>query len=283
MSSDNPASSKDVRERRASDAMPLKFGNAALKSVFPAQFNIDEADIETIDLDAVLAPGEDESRAPGARLDLPPRFSAEQNRSRLQIIKYRQGFKSFEKSRRTAVNMREIKRGDVIEIKTIVGSIFIGVLDRIRGERPDIGEILCECRYDLPDQWHHVHAASIILPVFTKNHALVNPDGTQRQASRALKMTTDHELPEQIRNLLRETFFTDITVFSNPKPEKIRFVDVWRWLKRCALKIKAIIEENNRIEREKKARRQEALRLKQEEKRLQKEARARAKTPAGKD
>ncbi|OQA34967.1 MAG: hypothetical protein BWY57_00117 [Betaproteobacteria bacterium ADurb.Bin341] len=232
--------------------MPVKFGETALKAFSPTSAAIAEEDIETIDMDSILPRGYNddlEARGPSSESTA----KAEENRRRLQVVKYKQTFAHFEVTRTSQLTMSAVKRGDVVEIKTIVGSVFIRILDRIKGGRADVGEILGECRYDLPEQWDIVHAASIILPVCSKNHLIVNPDGSQRAASRSLKMTADIELPDHVKKLLHESFFSEIVVHVSPGREKLRLIDVARWMKRVFSKIRAIIEENNRREREKKA------------------------------
>ncbi|MBS1197067.1 MAG: hypothetical protein H6R18_852 [Proteobacteria bacterium] len=251
--------------------MFLKFDHSALKALLPSGADISESDIETIDMDSILPPGHDEYQ-PRSSARTHPTLSLEQNRERIRIVKFKQSFENYELTTRlTQVNYSSIKRGDIIEIKTIVGSMFFRILDRIRGEKAGIGEILCECHYDLMDQWSLVHAASITLPVCTKQHVIENADGSKRFACRSLKMQTEEELPENIRTLLSEKFFTEIVHYINPVPEKLRFIDVARWMMRVARKIKAIIEENNRKEREKKLQRQEMKRQKAEEKQRKRE------------
>lgn len=273
--------SEKTPERRAADAMLLKFEHSALKAMLPAGTEI--SDIETIDMDSVLPPGNDDFRIiPSTHAH--PTLNPEQNRERIRIVKFKQGFENYEiNTKLSQVNILTVKRGDVVEIKTIVGSIFLRILDRIKGEHPGIGEILCECRYDLMDQWALVHAASITLPVCTKHHVIENADGSRRFASRALKMKTEEDLPENIKSLLSEKFFTEIVLYSNPAPEKFRFVDVMRWLMRVARKIKAVIEENNRMEREKKERKEEEKRRKKEERQRAKEDRNKKQKGQSKD
>ncbi len=247
--------------------MPVKFGEAALKAFSPASTSITDEDIETIDMDSILPPGYDDDLE--AR-DTSPESAvkAEQNRRRLQVVKYKQTFAHFETIRTSQLTISAVKRGDVVEIKTIVGSVFIRILDRIKGSRADVGEILGECRYDLPEQWTLVHAASIILPVCSKNHLIANPDGSQRTASRSLKMTSDIELPDHVKNLLHESFFSEILIHVSPEREKLRLIDVGRWMKRVFSKIKTVIEENNRREREKKMQKE----LARQQKRLKKQS-----------
>lgn len=249
--------------------MPVKFGEAALKAFSPTGAMIAEEDIETIDMNSILPPGySDDLEARDAGSESTAK--AEENRRRLQVVKYKQTFAHFEITRTSQLTMSIVKRGDVVEIKTIVGSVFIRILDRIKGDRADVGEILGECRYDLPEQWAMVHAASIILPVCSKNHLIANPDGSQRTASRSLKMTADIELPDHVKKLLHESFFSEIVIHVSPEREKLRLIDVGRWMKRVFSKIRAIIEENNRKEREKKAQKE----LAKQQKRLEKQSAA---------
>lgn len=233
----------DLPERRAADAMPLHFGGAALQ----------HAHVETIDMDAVLPPGEAHDLAPH---DAPPplsALSAEQKRGQLQIVKFKQTLDDFAVSEVSQVSIDNIKRGDVIQIKTIVGSVYIRVVDRMRGMATGVGEILGECRYDLQDQWGLAHMATIVLPFCAKHHAIQMPDGSTRLASRSLKMQTETELPEQVTKLLRESFFTEIHLHANPAKDKLRVIDIGRWLLRVGYRIKGWIDENNRREREKRA------------------------------
>lgn len=250
--------------------MPVKFGETALKAFSPTGAMIAEEDIETIDMNSILPPGYSddlEARDPGSESTA----RAEENRRRLQVVKYKQAFAHYEIIRTSQLSISTVKRGDVVEIKTIVGSVFIRILDRIKGGRADVGEILGECRYDLPEQWSMVHAASIILPVCSKNHLIVNPDGSQRAASRSLKMTADIELPDHVKKLLHESFFSEIVIHVSPEREKLRLIDVGRWMKRVFSKIITVIEENNRREREKKAQKEQA--------RLQKRLKQQSATP----
>jgi hypothetical protein len=235
-------------ERRLADALPVRFDGAALKASHAT--TMADADVETIDMDALLPPGEHDHthHAPATQVEMTP----EQKRGRLQIVKFKQTLDEFALSSVSQVTIANIKRGDVIQIKTIVGSIYIRVIDRIRGNTADIGEILGEFLYDLQDQWGLTHMASLVLPVCTKSHVIVNPDGTRRNASRALKMTTEAVLPEQVGNLLRESFFSEIHIHATPVPDKLRVIDVGRWLLRMLRKVKGWVDENNRREREKK-------------------------------
>lgn len=244
-------------ERRVADALPVRFDGAALKGV-PAHPDLGDAHVETIDMDALLPPGEREhvhhEQASSSHLELSP----EQKRGRLQIVKFKQTLDEFALSSVTLIGVSNIRRGDVIQIKTIVGSIYIRVIDRIRGNTPEAGEILGEFLYDLQDQWGLTHAATLVLPVCSKSHVIVNPDGSRRNASRTLKMTTETVLPEQVTALLRESFFTELVIHATPVPEKLRLIDIGRWLLRMLRKVKGWIDENNRREREKKE--QEAAR-----------------------
>lgn len=258
-------------DRRAADAMPLKFEGAALKKVAPMHAAFADADVEMIDMDAALPPGHAHEHADDFHAAAPvasaTTMSAEQKKARLDLVKFKHSYDGFEASSVTQVTINNIKRGDIIEIKTIVGGMYIRIVDRIKGDTKGVGEILCECRYDLQDQWALLHAASITLPLCSKTHVIQNPDGSTRLASRALKMTADIALPEQVSNLLRENFFVEINIHANPEGEKLRMIDVWRWLVRVGHKIKALIDANNRKEREKKEREEERRRLKKEAKR----------------
>ena len=263
--------SEKTLERRAADSMLLKFEHSALKALLPAGAEINESDIETIDMDCVLPPGNEDFQAV-SRASSHPVLNFEQNRERMHIVKFKQSFENYEmKTKLSQVNIAVIKRGDVVQIKTIVGSIFLRVIDRIKGERAGIGEILCECRYDLMDQWALVHTASIVLPLCTKHHVIECVDGSKRFASRSLKIETETELPENIKSLLSEKFFTEIVHYANPALEKLRLVDVMRSMMRIGRKIKALIDENNRKEREKKVRLEEEKRRKKEERQRAKE------------
>ncbi|HRE18495.1 MAG TPA: hypothetical protein PLW86_15740 [Rhodocyclaceae bacterium] len=238
-------------ERRATDVMQPHFAGQALKGVHPAHAALAEAEVETIDMDAVLPPGHVHHHD-----DRPPpvsALSAEQKKGQLQLVKFKQIFDEFEARQVSQVTIDTIKRGDVIQIKTIVGSVYIRVVDRLRGNAPGAGEILGECRYDLQDQWALSHGASITVPFCTKDHRIEQADGTTRYASRALKMTQEEKLPEQVSNLLRESFFTEIHIHANPEREKLRLIDVGRWMLRMGRKVKGWIDENNRREREKRA------------------------------
>lgn len=230
-------------ERRAADAIPRQFGGDALSRIEHSHPAFADAQIEMIDMDAALPPGQrhehDEHFQPAAASGTTLQVDMEQNRARLQIGKFKGSLDDFEISQVTQVNISNIKRGDVIQIKTFIGSIYFSVIDRIKGVSPGIGEILCECRYDLPNQWALIHAASIILPVCTKDHVITNPDGSQRKASRALKMDTGTELPDQVKNLLRENFFVEIRIHATPRKERLRPVDVVRAIRRTLQKLKA--------------------------------------------
>lgn len=227
--------SSEHPERRASDAAPGYFTNATLTlAAFPHEA-FDGAHVESIDLDATLPPGHDHGeqfRPTAAAAD------KEQLKARLQVSRFKGAFDDFDTSLLTRVGISDVRRGDVIAIQTIVGTVYFRVVDRIRGVVGDSGEILCECRYDLPDQWSLVHSASIVLPICTKDHVIVNPDGSRRNASRALKMSTDAELPEQVRSLMRESFFTGITVHATPQKERLRPIDVFRGLQRLLSRLR---------------------------------------------
>lgn len=221
----------------------MQFGGEALSKIEHSHPAFADAQIEMIDMDAALPAGHghehDDHFEPAASHDRTAPLDKEQNRARLQFTRFKGTLDGFEISQVTRVDISNIKRGDVIQIKTFVGSIYISVIDRIKGISGEIGEILCECRYDLPNQWTLIHAASIILPMCSKEHVITNPNGRQRKASRALKMTTNTELPDQVKNLLRENFFSEIRIYATPQKERLRPIDVVRGIKRLALKLKA--------------------------------------------
>lgn len=261
--------------RRAADAMALKFREAELKSVtlLPASFS--EGDVETIDMDGALPIGSEADFHPAA--STAPRLRSadtpEQKKLRLQLATFTQSFKDFDAAEHLSwINIADLKRGDVVAIKTMAGRIYLRIVDRIRGIRADAGEILCECHYDLSDQYYVAHAASIQLPICARSHAIVNPDGSQRLASRKLKMSTDAVLPPHVSNLLHERFFVELTIYANPQPEKLRLVDLARWIARIGLRLKAAFDENNRLEREKKQKKEEESRRKMEERQRKKQA-----------
>lgn len=233
----------DYPERRAADAIPMQFGGDALNMIEHSHPAFADAQIETIDMDVALPAGlgqeHDENFQPAAARGTTAPLGMEQNRARLQIARFKGSLDEFEVLQVTQVNMTNIKRGDVIQIKTFIGSIYFSVIDRIKGVSAGTGEILCECRYDLPDQWTLVHAASVILPVCTKDHVITNPDGSQRKASRALKIASGTELPDQITKLLRENFFVEIRIHATPRKERLRPIDVVRGIKRVVQKLKA--------------------------------------------
>jgi hypothetical protein len=255
--------------RRATDDMALKFKEAELKSIALLHPSFTEGEIETIDMDGVLPVGGEDDFHTAASSAEPARsvLTPEQKKLRLQLAAFKQFFSEFDVTHRLSqITIADIKRGDVIAIKTIVGIIYLRIVDRIKGERAGTGEILCECNYDLSDQGALTHAASIQLPICSSSHAITNPDGSKRLASRKLKISTDAELPPHVSNLLHERFFVEISIYANPQPEKLRLIDFGRWIAKIGLKLKAIVVENNRFEREKK-------RQKEEERRRKKEAR----------
>jgi hypothetical protein len=264
----NP-SSEPIAGRRAADVVALKFKEAELKSFAMLETSFHESDVEIIDMDGALPCGSDDDFHQAVSSSAPARamLTPEQKKQRLQLSAFKQSFETFEvTSRLSRVNIAEIKRGDVVAIKTVVGKIFLRIIDRIKGELPGTGEILCECHYDLSDQYNAAHAASIQLPICVNSHVIVNPDGSTRLASRKLKMSTDTILPPHVANLLHERFFVEMSIYANPKSEKLRLVDLGRWITRVGLKLKAIVDENNRVEREKKQRKEEDRRRKKEEK-----------------
>ena len=270
MNTDTPLESfKLSNGRRASDTDALKFKEAELKSFALFQKAIAEGDVETINLDEVLLPGGSEddfpqtASSPGSSaVELTP----EQKTARLQLALFKKSIESFTLVRHlTQVTMAEIKRGDVVAIETIVGRVYLRVIDRIKAVMVGAGEILCECHYDLGDQCSLIHAASIQLPVCTRAHVVTGPEGSQRFASRQLKMSTDITLPSQVSMILHERSFVEISIYLNPQPEKIRLVDFGRWVVRMGLRLKAIIVANNQFEREKKWKKEEERRRRKEE------------------
>lgn len=231
--------STDHPERRATDAQPEQFDDDALGRVvqtFPA---FAEGQVETIDMDAALPPGhgDAEELAPALRAAAP--VDKAQQQARMQLARFKGSLADFEMTPFTRVAIDDVKRGDVVEIRTIVGSIYLLIVDRIPGLVPDSGEILCECRYDLPGQWALTHAASVLLPVCAKSHVVQRADGSARLASRNLKMKTATELPERVRSLLRENFFVEIRLHANPRKERLRPIDLFRALQRALRKLKA--------------------------------------------
>ena len=255
-------------QRRATDTGSLKFGAAHIKSTAQIHPAFQEGDIEVINLDLT---------APGGDLDdFEPRESApkpstsaltrEQIKARVLLSQFKQTFESFDQiDHLTQVTMNDIKRGDVIAIKTIVGTVYLNIRDRIKGRLAGTGEILCQCHYDLGDRCDLVHAASIQLPICTRTFTITMADGNKRCASRQLKIHTDVTLPPHVSEILHERFFVGISIFSNPEREKPRLVDFGRWLVRLFLRIKAAIQANNQYEREKKLKKeQERQRIKEE-------------------
>ena len=258
-----------VAKRRATDATVLKFPEAKIKAEpqLPQAFH--EGEIEVINLDISMPGGDNDDFD---QKSSPPTPSAstltrEQIKARVLLAQYKQSFETFDLiDHLTQVTMTDVKRGDVIAIKTIVGIIYLSIQDRIKGLVAGTGEILCECHYDLGDKCDLVHTASIQLPICTKTFTISLPDGTKRSASRQLKIRTSTALPGHVAELLHERFIVGITIYANPKAEKPRLVDLGRWIIRVFLRLKAIIEANNQYEREKK------LKKKQEQQR-QKESR----------
>ena len=254
--------------------MALKFKEAELKSIALPKTSFAEGEVETIDMDAQLPRGSDDDFQKNTSPAGPAKtaLTQEQKALRLQLVKFKQSFEEFAVTKHLSrVNIAEIKRGDVVAIKTIVGSIYLRVLDRIKGERAGAGEILCECHYDLSDQFCPAHTASIQLPICANNHTITAPDGSKRQASRALKIQTETVLPPHVSQLLHERFFVEIAIHSSPQAEKLRLLDLGRWIVRMAFKLKAVIDENNRREREKKQQKEDARQQKKEEQQRKKE------------
>lgn len=246
--------------RRAADAAALKFKESEITSMTRHRAAFADNEVETIDIDGVLPRGNTDDAAAHASATDPtsPPSTAEQRKIRLQLVTFKHSLDDYEASNPLLrVGISAIKRGDVIAIETIVGHLYLHIIDRIKGVQKDTGEILCECHYDLHEQYIPKHAASVQLPICSKDFVINNPDGSTRLASRKLKMRTDAELPLHVGNLLDERFFGSITIYVNPQPDKLRLIDFARWIIRMALSFKALIDENNRVEREKQARKEE--------------------------
>ncbi|MFZ2267702.1 MAG: hypothetical protein WAV95_09000 [Azonexus sp.] len=237
------------------------------------------ADIETIDMNENLPRGNlDEVQAhASASAPVAPPLTAEQRKIRLQLVTFKNSLDAFgEAQSLPGIGISDIKRGDVIAIETIVGRVYLHVVDRIKGVQRESGEILCECHYDLQGQYIPKHAASIQLPICSKNFVIINPDGSTRLASRKLKMSTDAVLPVHVVNLLDERFFGSIAVHASEHPDKLRLIDLARWVIRMGLKLKALIGENNRREREKRAQKEEQRELKNAARQQETEAKRQA-------
>jgi len=241
--------------RRAADTTALKFREAELKSAAQFKKAFEEGEIEIINFDLVTPGGDVDDLQQPAPPSAPSSsaLTREQIKARLHLAQFKQSFESFGLvSNLLLVTMADIKRGDVIAIKTIVGTIYLNVLDRIKGMVAGTGEALCECHYDLGDQCDLVHAASVQLPICTRTFTITNPDGVKRCANRQLKLVTDVTLPAHVAEILHERFFVGISIYANPQREKRRLVDLGRWLVRSFLRLKAIIKANNQYEREKR-------------------------------
>ena len=258
-------------KRRVTDTAVLPFAEAKIKSVVPFAHAFEDGEIEVINLD-VAAPGgnaDDFEQKDSPPSQTPSTLTREQIKARVLLSQFKQSFESFDQGDHLMqVTMTEVKRGDVIAIKTIVGVVYLSIRDRIKGLVAGTGEILCECHYDLGDRCDLVHAASIQLPICTRTFTILTPDGNKRNASRQLKMRTDAELPAHVMDILHERFFVEISIYANPKPEKPRLVDFGRWLLRIFHRMKAAIEANNQREREKKLKKEQerqARKAKQEE------------------
>ena len=287
MPTDDPQpESKAAASRRAADAMALKFRDKKLKAIEVARHPATDGEVETINMDSLLPPGSDHDFETAEAAEAPPApLTPEQRRHRLELMSFRKSFADFAVGEpRTRVAIDDLKRGDVLQIKTIVGSIFLRIVDRLREQGTQAGEILCECHYDLGEQCSLAHAASIALPICTREHVITGADGAQRLASRRLKMSSEAELPPQIGKLLDERFFIELLLYASPQAEKLRPIDLWRALARTLLKafrllgwafskIKSWIEENNRVEREKKEKKAEAKRQKQAARQAARDAR----------
>lgn len=271
-----PSDIPQAASRRATDSMPLKFKGALLKtSTFPENLSADH-EFEIINIDAVLPHGSEHEFKSGAASTESPRTSLtpEQRAHQLQLLAFKKYFAEFAFTEGLSrIDIDDLKRGDVVVIKTIVGAVYFRIVDRIKGLRSRAGQILCECYYELGDPANITHTASIELPICTNRHVIQGADGSKRLASRKLKMTTQAELPAKLDTLLDERFFVAIGIYSNPQPEKLRAVDGARWLARMAIqmgqgiawvlrKIKTLIDENNRREEEKKQRQAEKIRIK---------------------
>lgn len=279
-----PSDTPQAASRRATDTMPLKFKGAVLKaSAFPEHLPADH-EFEVINIDAVLPHGSHHDFKSGAASPASSRTSLtpEERAHQLQLIAFKRYFAEFAFTEGLSrIDIGDLKRGDVVVIKTIVGGIYFRIVDRIKGLRSRAGQILCECYYELGDPANITHTASIELPVCTNRHVIQGADGSKRLASRKLKMTTAAELSAKLDTLLDERFIVDIGIYSNPQPEKLRVVDGARWLARMAMqmgqgiawvfgKIKALIDENNRHEEEKKQRQAERNQAKQAEREVRK-------------
>lgn len=263
--------------RRAADTLGLSFRGAERKSV-ELKTPVADDEVEIINLDEVLPPGSDEDFRHDPSVDAPPRspLTPELRKQQIQLATLKRSFEEFKVTEHLSwINISDIKRGDVLAIKTIVGCVYLQVIERIKGA--GAGEALCECHYDLGDQSVPAHVASIQLPICARNHLIANPDGSKRQASRKLKMVTEAILPPHLGTLLQEQFFVEIMIHAHPQPERLRFIDLWRGIARVFYWIKAVIEKNNRIEREKKQRKEEEKRQKQEERARKKQEKLEAK------
>ena len=241
--------------RRAADTIALKFKEADLKSAAQLQHAYEEGEIEIINFDQVTPGGDVDDLQQAALPSTPsaPSLTREQIKARVHLAQFKQSFESFDLvSNLLVVTIADIKRGDVIAIKTIVGTIYLNVLDRIKGMVAGTGEALCECHYDLGDKCNMVHTASAQLPICTRTFTITNSDGVKRCANRQLKLVTDVTLPAHVTEILHERFFVGISIYANPQREKPRLVDLGRWLIRSSLRFKAIIEANNQYEREKR-------------------------------
>lgn len=261
MTSDAPNQIPDSNEgRRATDATALKFKESDIASMARHQAALADGEVETIDMDGMLPGGHADDAHAHASASRPasPPLTAEQKKIRLLLVTFKHSLEGFEATDALSrIGISDIKRGDVIAIETIVGQHYLQIVDRIKGVRKDTGEILCECHYDLHEQHIPKHAASIQLPICSKNFVITNPDGSTRLASRKLKMRTNAELPLHVSNLLDERFFGSLEIHASPQPDKLRPIDLARGIIRMVLGFKALIDEHNRLEREKQARKEE--------------------------
>lgn len=229
--------------RRATDATALKFKDSDIASMTRHQAALADGEVETIDIGGVLPRGNTDDAHAHAPVTAPTSapLTAEQRKIRLQFVSFKHSLDDFAATESLQrVGIADIKRGDVIAIETIVGRLYLHIADRIKGVRRDTGEILCECHYDLHEQHIPRHAASIQLPICSKNFVITNPDGSTRLASRKLKMSTDTVLPDHVSNLLDERFFGSLAIYATPQRDKPRLIDLARWIIRMALRLKAM-------------------------------------------
>lgn len=275
--------------RRAADAMPLRFKQ---EDTAASPEGHDAAEVETIDLDVAPPPGGASHDDVGDERTVVA-LTPEQRLHRTQLAKFMKTFSEYAvRAPLTRIDIEDVKRGDVVSIKTIVGTVYLEIVDRLKARRGSAGQILCRCRYDLGDQCTLVHMASVELPLCSHKQLIASADGTMRPASRKLRFASQVEVPAHVLKLLDERFITELAVHSNPTRERFRPIDAWRavapvvlgvlrgirWL---ALKLVELVRENNRREREKKAQR-EAEAKRRKEARAQEKAARQAARDAGK-